>query len=144
MWTEDPSDKALRTIGYAALALALVWVAGYIFRHASNKADEHALQAALAEISEAEAQRRRAESAARAAIEAQERQRRAELAAQHQDQARAAAQQRARRAAKEAAWKNYYKAPPECENPGDNWQRQVDCANHYMRARAEWEKTYKD
>ena len=43
-----------------------------------------------------------------------------------------------RQAAKERAWLEYYRAPADCEQP-PSWEAQVECGNHYMRAKAEFD-----
>jgi hypothetical protein len=46
-----------------------------------------------------------------------------------------------RQAAKERAWLEHYRAPADCEQP-PSWEAQVECGNHYMRAKAEFDERW--
>jgi hypothetical protein len=48
-----------------------------------------------------------------------------------------------RKAAKERAWLQHYTAPALCERP-PSWEAQVECGNHYMRAKAEFDERWEE
>ena len=82
-----------------------------------------------------EIRRREAERAA------SEQARRMEQAAQQRriDDARRGAREEAAR--KEQAWAKFYKRPPHCDNDV-NQERLVECANHHIRAKRQFEEAY--
>jgi hypothetical protein len=45
--------------------------------------------------------------------------------------------------AKERAWLDFYRSPADCERP-PSWEAQVECGNHYMRAKAEFDEQWND
>jgi len=49
--------------------------------------------------------------------------------------------ERARDERKERAWAKQYKKPPQCEDPSAG-DLLVECANHFIRARREFEQAY--
>ncbi|WP_341676739.1 hypothetical protein [Niveibacterium sp. SC-1] len=62
-------------------------------------------------------------------------------AAVRQAQAEEAAAQQEQEAARETAWKRYYKRPAKCSSPADD-RAFVECGNHYLRARERFEQDY--
>jgi len=62
-------------------------------------------------------------------------------AAVRQAQAEEAANLQAQEAAREEAWKRYYKRPGKCSSPADD-RTFVECGNHYLRARERFEQDY--
>jgi hypothetical protein len=57
--------------------------------------------------------------------------------------AQAAAPQVERQHAKERAWVRYYRSPADCER-SLSWGAQVECGNHYIRAKAEFDEQWDD
>lgn len=142
MFEEDVESKVLRYCVIAVVAVAGLWLAGYLIRDGQNKADQKAVEQVLRSMSE-EAQRKNAQARREAAMQKAAAEAAAEARAREEQRRHAAAAQ-ARRAAeaRERAWAAHYKPPRECENPGDDWNAQVECANHYMRARKAFDASY--
>lgn len=84
----------------------------------------------------AEEARRR--DAQRAAAEQQSRLEKAAQQRAAEDAKRAAIEEAAR---KERAWLRFYKRPPHCDN-NPNQEQLVECANHHIRAKRQFEEAY--
>ncbi len=115
---------------YAALAL----------RAANEAAEDFARQAQQ----ELRAQVQRNQAAQRAQAErkaAGELAKRQEMARQTQAAAERARIDQASRAAKESAWRQFYRPSKKCDNPPD-WDTQVECGNAYVRAKKEFEASW--
>lgn len=124
------------------IAAAVIFVGFHLYaaiavRVASKAAQELVQQSQreMQEQLERNAVQHRAQAEAQRA--AKERKAAAELA-QRQEAARQARLEQATAAAKQQAWRNFYKPSPKCTDPPD-WDTQIECGNAHMRAQREFE-----
>ena len=137
----DPMRKMFILIGTAAIAGLLVIIGRYVFL-------QYVVTKAVSDIQTTTARsfeqiQRSAALAQQAAAERADAEKRAKARAEREriamrqasiEQAEAAA------AAKEAAWKQFYKPSPICANP-DN-RALMECANGYARAKKEFDQRW--
>lgn len=124
-------------IAAAVIFIGFHLYAAFAVRLASKAAQEFVQQSQLEmrEQLERKAVQRRTQAEARRVAE--ERKAAAELA-QHQEAVRKARIEQATAAAKQQAWRNFYKPSPKCTDPPD-WDTQIECGNAHMRAQREFE-----
>jgi hypothetical protein len=160
-WTREPPHMrraqaqrrtwalaALIALGCVALAIGWFGIEQILGAHARNEAMREvgaaaAQQAPVAAPPAPEVAPAPAASAAPVASSAADAQPLAALEAEMRQRAREAAQQSAIDAArrKERAWERWYQRPAFCnENPTS--AQMVECANHHIRARKEFEERY--
>lgn len=119
---------------YAALALRAASKAAQEFVEQSQQEMQEQLERNSAE-QRARAESQRIEKERRAAAELARRQEAARRTQAAADQARL---EQAAAAAKEKAWREYYKPSAKCTEPED-WDTQVECGNAHIRAQREFE-----
>lgn len=119
---------------YAAIAMrAASKAAQELIEQSQQEVQEQLKRSAAERKARAEAQRVANER--RAAAELAQRQ---EVARQTQAAADQARLEQAAAAAKEKAWREYYKPSTKCTDPQD-WDTQVECGNAHIRAQREFE-----
>jgi hypothetical protein len=124
------------------IAAAVMFVGIHLYAavavRVASKAAQELVQQSQQEMQE---QLKRNAAQRRAQVEVQrvakERKAAAELA-QREEAARQAHLEQANAAAKQQAWRNFYKPSPECADPPD-WDTQVECGNAHMRTQREFE-----
>lgn len=119
---------------YAALAMRAASKAAQEFVEQSQQEMQEQLERSAAER-KARAEAQRVEMERRAATEMAQRQ---EVARRTQEAADQARLEQAAAAAKETAWREYYKPSAKCTDPED-WDAQVECGNAHIRAQREFE-----
>ena len=119
---------------YAALAIRAADKAAQEFIE-QNRQKNKELQERSAAERRARAEAQRIEEERMAAGELARRQ---EAARRTQEAAEQARREQAAAAAKEQAWREFYKPPAKCADPAD-WDTQVECGNSHIRAQKEFE-----
>lgn len=127
-------------IGIVAAALVLFLVERYRTQMAVEELTRffQGMTRGLQESTARSAEETRRREAQRAAAEQQLRLEKAAQQRTVEDAKRAAIEEAAR---KERAWARFYKRPPYCDN-SPNQEAMVECANHHIRAKRQFEEGY--
>jgi hypothetical protein len=127
-------------IGIIAAALVLFFVERYRTQMAFEEAAKllQGLTTGMSESNARSAEEARRREAQRAAAEQQSRLEKAAQQRAVEDARRAAIEEAAR---KERAWAKFYKRPANCDNDL-NQEQLVECANHHIRAKRQFEEAY--
>jgi hypothetical protein len=127
------------------IAAAVIFVGLHLYTalalRAANEAAEDFVRQSQHDIQVQSQQREAARQAQAERKAASELARRQETARQTQAAAERARIDQANRAAKESAWRQFYKPLKKCDNPPD-WDTQVECGNTYVRAKREFEASW--